>query len=138
MLSYSETGTMAVAALVRTALAESECRLFKDGFVPSATSTLAEFQAQQCDFDGYTAGGKEITAFLPPLDNGDDGATLAAPTLQWEYTYPGSGDPVGNVVGGYYLVTSGDALIGYEVFPDPVPVTGDGDGVRVDVVVPVK
>jgi len=111
MLSLSGARLEAVAGKAR--LANSVLHLFKAGFVPSAVSVLADFAAQECDFDGYLP--KTIATWSDPVLAGV-GYAIYAPTqtFLWEFDTLGTG----NQVGGAYLVTSGGDLYQFTVF-DP-------------------
>lgn len=135
MSTFSKSGSLATGNLLQTALAESELRLFKSEFDPTYGMPLSAFDAQECDFSGYTAGGKTITAFLEPLTKVGGGTTIAAPTQQWDFTPPGEGDPVLGDVGGWYLVTAGGVLVAFEKYDEPVNLIEVGQGIRVDAVV---
>lgn len=116
-LSLSGARLEAVAG--KTAFANSVLHLFKAGFNPSPTTTKAEFDAQECDFDGYTA--KTITAWSDPVLAGVAYA-IYAPTQTFPWT--ADTDLIGNQVGGSYLVTAGGALSQYTTFDPTRPCMG--------------
>lgn len=109
----SMTGARVLAEAGDTLLANSVLHAFKAGFVPSPTSTLAEFTAAECDFDGYAP--ITITTWADPVLAGA-GYAIYAPTktFRWEHDV----SDVGNQVGGLYLVLAGGDLYQYTIF-DP-------------------
>lgn len=126
MQAYPNSGALAVAGLVRTALALSELRLFKSDFTPSISSTLAAFQAAQADYTGYVADGVAITAFFAALLNPAGGASIDSPTVQFAAASPYT---VGNVVGGWYLVdAAGTTVYAFGTFQTPIPIGAAGQG----------
>lgn len=95
------------------ALANSVLHLFKLGFVPSPTSPLSDFLANECDYDGY--GALTIATWADPVLAGLAYA-IFAPTqvFRWEHVAA----DVGNAIGGTFLVTAGGDLYQYTTF-DP-------------------
>lgn len=124
---YPNEGCLSQAAAVQTALVDSKLRLFKQGFVPSVSSKLADFVAEECDFTGYTAGGATIAAWLAPLYNPAGGASIDSPTVQFAAAAPYT---IGNVVGGWFLVAD-EATVVYAcgTFQSGVPIGAAGQGV---------
>jgi hypothetical protein len=120
----SLNGAKVISTANQTRNANSVLHLFKSGFLPSPTTTKAEFLAQECDFDGYSAA--TIAAWGAPVLLGTAWATYApTQTFRWALDT----DAVGNLVGGYFLVTAGGDLMDYAIFDPPVPVTGPGQAV---------
>lgn len=120
------------AAVLQTALANSKLHLFKSGTVVGAETTLVDLDAAECDFDGYTAGGVTITAWLAPLLKAGGGAFIESGYKQFQYV-----DGVGhvtNIAGGWYITTSGGALWSADNFAVPVPFQADGQGVNLDII----
>jgi hypothetical protein len=109
----SLTGAKIEAAAAKTLLANSVLHCFKSPFAPTPTSTLADFTAQEADYDGYAA--LTIAAWGNPILAGVAYAILApTQTFRWAL----DADAVGNQIGGTYLVTAGGDLYQYTVF-DP-------------------
>jgi len=109
----SLSGAKIEATATKTALANSVLHCFKSPFAPTPTSVLADFTAQECDFDGYAPA--TIAAWEDPVLAGAAYA-IFAPTqvFRWDLDT----DAVGNQVGGTYLVTAGGLLYQYTIF-DP-------------------
>ena len=100
-------------------LANSVLHLFQAGWVPNPLSTKADFDAHECDFDGYAA--LTIAAWSDPVLAGTGYATFApTQTFRWEHV----ADDVGNQVGGAYLVTAGGDLYQYTIFDPTRPAQG--------------
>lgn len=110
----SITGAKELATLRKTALANSTLHLFKAGFAPGVNTPLADFTAQECDYDTYAA--KTIVAWNDPTLAAVSGYNLTGPMQ----TFSLAATPaVANMVGGWYLVHSdGTTLIDYGTF-DP-------------------
>lgn len=115
----SLAGAKVEAAAAKTRLANSVLHLFKSGWVPTPTSTLADYLAHECDFDGYVS--KTIAAWADPVLAGAAYVIYApAQTFPWEHDT----DDVGNQVGGSFLVTSGGDLYQATVFDPTRPCQG--------------
>lgn len=106
-------GAKTLAANAKTALANSVLHLYKQGLNPTISTPLADFTANECDFDGYAA--ITIVAWADPIVAGN-GYVLLAPEeiFRWAHV----ADDVQNSVGGWYLVLAGGTLYAYGVF-DP-------------------
>jgi hypothetical protein len=124
--ALSLSGAKLEAEEAVTALANSVLHLFKFGFVPTPTSLLADFAAQECDFDGYAA--LTITAWHSPILSGAAYA-IYAPTQTFPWTF--DTDAVGNAVGGAYLVTAGGVLYQYIQFDPSRPAQGPDQAIVV-------
>lgn len=115
----SLTGAKVEAAAAKTRLANAVLHLFKSGFVPTPTSTLADFLAQEADYDGYAA--LTIATWADPVLAGAAyGIYAPTQTFRWSHV---SAD-VGNQIGGAFLVTSGGDLYQYTVFDPTRPIMG--------------
>jgi len=124
--SLSLSGAKLEAVAGKAALANSVLRAFKFGFNPTVTSTLADFVANECDFDGYAP--QTITAWSDPVLAGAAYAIFApVQTFRWAHDT----DDVGNAVGGVFLVTAGGALYQYTTFDPSRPAQGPDQAVIV-------
>lgn len=113
------TGAKVEAAAAKTRNANSVLHLFKAGFTPTPTTTLAELAAQECDFDGYIP--LTIATWHDPVLAGVAFAIYApTQTFLWEFDV----DAVGNQVGGSYLVLSTGELYSYTIFDPTRPCMG--------------
>ncbi len=120
----SLTGALLNAQDGQTQLANCVMKLFKTGWNPSPANVLADFDAKECDYDGYAPA--TIAAFADPVLAGV-GYSIYAPTQTFRWTFVSAG--VENTVGGYYLITSGGVLKGYCVFGAGVPMGAPGQAV---------
>jgi len=120
----SLTGALLNAQGGQTQMANCTMHLFKSGFNPNPANVLADFAAQECDFDGYSAAA--IATWAAPVLAGQ-GYAIYAPTQTFRWTFSSAG--TGNTVGGYYLVTSGGVLKEYCVFGSPIPMASAGQAV---------
>src|SRR5262245_30156169 len=109
--ALSLTGAKVEAAAGKTRLANSVLHLFQAGFVPTPTSTLADFDANECAYDGYAA--LTIATWSDPVLAGVAYA-IFAPTQTFRWVF--DTEALGNQAGGAYLVLSGGELYQYTVF----------------------
>lgn len=122
--ALSLNGAKIIATANQARLANSVLHLFKAPFLPSITTTKADFLAQECDFDGYAPA--TIAAWGAPVLLGPAWATYApTQTFRWSLVT----DAIGNMVGGWFLVTSGGELMDYAVFDPATPCQGPGQAV---------
>jgi hypothetical protein len=121
-LSLSGAKEEADAAQAR--MANAKMRLFKSGFFPTPTTPIAEFEAQEADFDGYVE--KTILLWAAPVLAGVGWMTYA-PTQTFVYD-DGVGH-VGNSIGGYWLELATGELIGYTLFDPAEAVQGVGQAI---------
>ena len=119
---YPLVGTIWKAGLAQTALAASKLHLLKAGFVPSQSSQLADCQANESGFDGYSA--QTITAFNPPGLDPAGGAAISSPLVQFSSTP--AAPPHTENVGGWFLVTTGGTLVAIGTLATPQPMGGSG------------
>jgi hypothetical protein len=122
--SLSLTGALLEATAAQTRMANSKMKLFQQGFVPTPTSTKADFLAHICDFDGYA--DKTIATWNAPVLAGV-GYMTYAPTQT--FTWVLAVDAVGNQVGGHWLETTGGDLVGYTIYDPTIPMQGPGQAV---------
>lgn len=93
--------------------------LFQSPMVPSPALTLADFTAIEADFDGYAASAA-LTWGAVGTDPADR-AWVTAQEVEWVPT----GTTTPNTIYGYYVTNAaGTALLFWDNFPDPIPVTG--------------
>lgn len=117
--ALSMSGAKLEAVAAKTVLANSVLHLFKFGFVPTPTSVLADFAANECDYDGYAP--VTIATWADPVLAGLAYAIFApTQTFRWEHDT----DDVGNAVGGTYLLTAGGDLYQYTIFDPSRPAQG--------------
>lgn len=122
--ALSLTGAKDEATRAKTNLANSKLRLFKSGFNPTPQSLKADFEANECDFDGYAE--KTITAWSDPVLAGV-GYAIYAPTQTFAWAL--AVDAVGNSVGGWWVELSGGTLYEYGTFDPPRPAQGPDQAV---------
>lgn len=122
------TGAELIALANQARMAMSVLHLFKvnPAFTPSATTLKAEYQANECDFDGYAP--KTIATFGTPVLFGTGYATYA-PTQTFYWVFDSEG--VQNACGGWWLETAAGVVVDYGVFDPGVPVQGPGQAVIV-------
>lgn len=122
----SISATLQDATERKTILAASKVRLFKSSLVPTPSTTKAQLEADECDYDDYPAGGAAITAFLAAILNPAGGASISAPTVQFSVT---SNPPVvTNLVGGAWLEDAAGLVRLVMPFAAPVPMEILGQG----------
>lgn len=120
----SLAGALIQSSANKTRMAASVLHLFKFGFVPTPTTPLATYLANECDFDGYAP--LTIATWNDPVLAGQAWATFApTQTFRWAHDT----DDVGNQVGGHFLVTSGGDLMDYSIYDPSIPMQGTGQAV---------
>ena len=122
---YPNSGALWLAAVVQTALANSEIHLYQTGSVVlSNTTTLADLTAAEADYTGYAA--ETIAAWFDPLLNPAGGASIESGLVQFQiaspYTTP-------NVIQGWWIEDSTGDLVAAGDFAVPKSLMGAGDGI---------
>lgn len=115
------------ATLNKAAFAGSKLRLTKAPFTPVPTTDRATFLANECDFDGYPAGGYAIAAYTGPLNFAGGGAVLTSPLVNIVYG-PAGAPPVGNSVSGWWIDDTTPAVVASGSYGPPRSVANVGDG----------
>lgn len=130
----SLTGCKAVATAEKAALANATVHLFKSDFHPTPANLLADFEAAECDFDGYAA--VTIAAWGDVvLASGNAGYAVLGALC--EYLWAHDTDDVPNSVGGWWVQTAASVLRNFFEFGTSVPMTGADMSVSFVPVVPV-
>ena len=123
---YTAEAAITKATVVKTTLALSKLRMFKEGLTVDQFTTKDALVAAECDFDGYTAGGYTLTAWNGPAPNPGGGAVITSPLTYVSNNTP-SDPPVGNTVGGFWIETAAGKVWLVGIF-DPVrPLLVEGD-----------
>jgi hypothetical protein len=134
MIFNPNSACLKQAGELQTVLALSKVRLFKSSLLPSVSTIKADLTAEEADYDDYPAGGETITAFLDPLLDPAGGASITAPTTQFDVTT----DPpiVTNLIGGFWLEDAAGAVrvIGTFAAPIPMEVAGQGFPLNIKIV----
>lgn len=112
-------------------LVNSKLRLFKANEITlTGLLTLALLEANECDFDGYPAGGITLAAFGDPIvDSPNDTVLLPGPSKQFNWAHVA--DDVANDVGGAFLVDSDGNLRGVVELEETVTLDDALDGLSV-------
>jgi hypothetical protein len=109
-------GAKFTANLKQTALALSVAKLFKDGFTPGVGTPVADFDAQECDFDDYTS--KVSTTWNEPSLSSSSGYNIDSAMLRWVCA---ADQVVGNMVGGIWFESAAGDLLDFVIFDPPIP-----------------
>lgn len=136
MIFQTLEACLTYAAERQTALAASKVRLFKSTFVPSTSTTKAELVAAEAAFTGYPAGGAAIAAWLDPVLDPAGGASITAPTVQFDM---GPAPIVAtDIVGGFWLEDAAGLvrLVGTFAAPIPMEVLGQGFPLNLKIIEP--
>ena len=115
----------------QTALALSVLHLFKSTFNPDPSNVLADYTAQEADYDGYAA--ETLTAWNAPLLAPGTGYMISSPQVQFQYV-----DGVThttNTIGGCYLVDASGNLRQTIIFTSPIAFQADNQGTDVVLVI---
>lgn len=121
------TACLAKSALDQTTLAGAKVRLFQVLTGVGANTTLALLSTNECDYDGYAAGGISLPTWAGPVLYPGGGAAIYSPTVlfQWQHVT----DDVSNVATGWYIVLAdGVTLWRCGTFDAPITMSGVGDG----------
>lgn len=108
----SQQGALDLAILTQTQMAECTMHLFNYASLPAPTplTTLAQFQAAECNFDGYAA--KTIATWSAPVLAGAAYA-IYAPTQTFTWVYSAG---TMNMVGGYWIALASGDLKSFVIF----------------------
>lgn len=132
-LFYPLSSTQAQAAMQSTRLTGGKVRLWKSGFTPTFSTTIAELNAVEADYDGYPAGGVTLPSFTAPIMSPGQGSYITGPVVQFQFAGGGSNNT--NLIGGFYLVAADGTLWVICQFPDPIPMQEPSHGFPVTVAV---
>ena len=124
---YTNAAALELADVVRTSLAASKVRLFKENLNVSILTTLAELEAAVCDFSNYA--DITLTNWLAVYFDPAGGATVPSGSLQWNWAPPGSGDPVSNDVYGFWVQDADDNVRAVGKFDNAIPMEEVGNAV---------
>ena len=123
---YTIEAAFTLATEVKTALAASKLRLCQTPFVATPTSTKAEMVAAEATFDGYTAGGYALAAYIGPGFADGGGAKITSPLASPAYG-PAGAPPVTNEISSWWIEdASGDVRVA-GVFNPVRPMATVGD-----------
>lgn len=103
----------------------AKVHLFKAGFNPTSGTPLADFVTNECDYDGYTAGGVALGAWQAPILGPGNGMSIGSPLVLF------ATDPAivtGNNVGGFWVQDSGVVVLDYGIFGSPIAMQVPGQG----------
>lgn len=114
----SKVGALGDLAALIALLTTGKAHLYQDdGFVPDANSLLADFNAHEADFTGYTAGGETLAAPTGPYNDGVDQVADNFPTIAFQ---PAAPVLVSNDIRGVYFEDSNNDVQEYWIFDQPV------------------
>lgn len=132
--AMSLTGCKAIAVLEKAALVNATVHLFKAGFHPSPANVVADYAANECDFDNYAA--VTIAAWGDiVLASGNAGYAIQG--VLCEFLWAHVADDVQNGVGGWWVQTAAGVLRNYFEFSDSVPMQGPDQSCSFVPVVPI-
>lgn len=127
----SYTGAQKIADLTQAALANAVVHLFQDnGFTPTPTTVLADFNTNEADFDGYAA--ETVVAWPAETVVGTSWALIDNIRFDFDSGVPNAG---GNQIAGWYLVSAAGVLLSYGLLDPSVPMMADGQACFVTPVV---
>lgn len=126
---YPNSSCIWQAEQMRADLANSEVHLFQSTLVPDTSTTLAQLQAEEADYDGYAP--ITVAAWLGAIMSAAGGASIQAPTVQFEYV--DGVNHTGNIIGGFWLETAAGVLVAIGTFDTPIPMQMNDQGIPLDV-----
>jgi hypothetical protein len=124
---YTQEAATIKATGIKTALALSKLRFTKEGLVITQFTTIAQLEANEADFDGYTAGGYTLTAWTGPLKADVGGAVITSPLVNVAYG-PAGDPPVTNSIGGWWIEDAAGNVRTAGNFDPPKLLQAVGDG----------
>lgn len=124
-------GAALTAAEMKTVLEDSVVKLFKSSFTPDPSNVVADYDAAECDFDGYAS--ITIEDWAAPILSPGSGYMINSPLLQWSWAFDTLG--TGNDVGGLWVEDSTGALRMALIFTQPIPMQLAGQGLPVSLVI---
>ena len=128
-LLYPNAGSLWLAEVAQTALANSVLSLYQTGSVVlSPTTTKAELEAAEADYTGYAT--QTVTAWMAPLLNPLGGASIDSGLKQFAIASPYT---VSNVIQGWWLEDSTGDVVCAGDFASTKPLVGAGDGIPFNV-----
>lgn len=130
MALFTNSSAIIQAGILRTALAASKLKLFKQITAPLSVSTVIG-NITECDFDGY--GEEAVAAWLTPYLDPDGGASIQSGTKQFVFV-DGIPPVTPNIVIGWYVVNSLGALIAAGNFDLPIVMNADNQAIPINVV----
>lgn len=115
---YANQGLEDVVSAVGTALANGKIRLFKSGFSPNITTTVADLEEHEANYTGYAAGGLDVVGWAGPFLAPEGG--MAIQTVSFTFS---TGAPVTtpNLIAGYWIETEGGNVVVIAEFAEPQP-----------------
>jgi hypothetical protein len=123
---YPLAGSIWLAGVARTALANSKLKLFQSSLVPNVNTTKAELDAAEADFSGYAE--ITLTAWGVPYTVAAGGAAINSPCGQFDTDDPTT---VTNNIGGAWVETSGGVLVIIDSFPDVIPMNAPNQSIPI-------
>lgn len=129
---YPTAAQLALAAPIFDEFDLCVVRLWKAGQLnPIVDTTLAECTAAECNFSGYPADGLTVTALQAPFTTLEGG--IQANTGLLQFTSTAANPFVENMVGGFYVVSSGGLLLLVGTLDTAVPIGGPNQAVPINV-----
>lgn len=122
---YPNGGALAVVGLIRIALEDCEVNLFQNDYQPSAGTVVGDLTV--ATYSGYAE--KVVAALLAAYIDPAGGASAQIATLQFDH----SGGGVANMIYGFWVQTTGGALIMVGRFEEPIPMVVLGDAIPLDI-----
>lgn len=125
-------GALRLSGVIRTELSLAEVRLYKAGLIPDNTTTLADLDAVEADFDGYAA---RVVTWMATHLLPTGGAAFRG-CVQFDSAAPYG---VPNSIGGWYLVdvTGTDVVVEIQAFDAPIPMGAEGQSLPVEIEIPL-
>lgn len=113
----------------QTVYVNSVMHLFKSSLTPTGSTTKAEFQAAEADYDDYAP--ITMAAWQEPILSPGSGYMIASPLVQFNV---GVVDPVvGNVIGGWFMLDAAGTLRLAGTFENPIAMQLAGQGIPMNV-----
>lgn len=126
---YPTVGSLWLAGITRTALANSVMHLFQSSLVPNVDTVLADLVAAEADFSGYAP--ITLVAWGAQYVSPAGGAAINSPCAQFNTADPTT---ITNNIGGAWIETAGGILVFIDTFPDAIPMNAPNKAIPEQVI----
>lgn len=117
-LFYSNQGLQVLTGSIMPALAVGKIRLFKSGFTPDITTTVADLVENEANYSGYAAGGIAVAEWNGPYFAPEGGMAIQTPSVDFSTATTVT---VPNLIGGWWFQDDNNSAVVIAEFGDPQP-----------------
>ena len=103
-------------------MVNSTIHQFKFGFQPTPSTPLSSYEAQEADYDGYSA--ITMATWADPVLAPGSGYMTFGPQVTFRWTF--DTDAIQNAIGGYWVQTAAGVVTDYVIYDAAKPMQGPG------------